>query len=235
MADISQSAGPDLIREWIDRAARLYPDKPYIVSVEDGRTISFGAFADLVRRVGCFLAGEGIVTNDRVALFAGNSIEHVACYVGVMAYGATICTVHVEINRGHLGRIAAQLKPRLAIHDDDVARDDLPAGVPRLPLGRFDAPAAGTLFAAVARCEPRGTHLPQTTARHDGVIFFTSGTSDRPKGVVLSYREQIGNIAPMTEGSASRPPTASTISAPSTGPPRSSSACWRRCAAAPRW
>ncbi len=200
MADISQSAGPDLIREWIDRAARLDPDKPYIVSVEDGRTISFGAFAELVGRIGGFLAGEGIVTNDRIALFAGNSIEHVACYVGVMAYGATICTVHVEMNRGHLGRIAAQLAPRLAIHDDDVARDDLPAGVPRLPLGRFDAPAAGTLFDAVARCEARGTHLPNTTARDDGVIFFTSGTSDRPKGVVLSYREQIGNIAPMTEG-----------------------------------
>ena len=99
MADISQSAGPDLIREWIDRAVRLHPDKPYIVSVEDGRTISFRAFADLVRRIGSFLAGEGIVTNDRIALFAGNSIEHVACYVGVMAYGATICTVHVEMNR----------------------------------------------------------------------------------------------------------------------------------------
>ena len=92
-----QDAGPGLIREWIDRAARLHPDKPYIVSVEDGRTITFGAFAGLVRRIGNFLEGAGIATNDRVALFAGNSIEHVACYVGVMAYGATICTVHVEM------------------------------------------------------------------------------------------------------------------------------------------
>jgi acyl-coenzyme A synthetase/AMP-(fatty) acid ligase len=201
MADTAQqSAGPDLIRQWIDRTARLHPEKPYIVSIEDGRTISFGAFADLVRRLASFLAGQGIATNDRVALFAGNAIEHVACYIGVMAYGATICTVHVEMNRGHLGRIAAQLKPRLAIHDDDVAMDDLPAGVPRLALGRWDAPAIGTLFDAVARCPAGGNHLASSTERDDGVIFFTSGTSDRPKGVVLSYREQIGNIAPMTEG-----------------------------------
>ena len=40
----------------------------------------------------------------------------------------------------------------------------------------------------------------ETTARDDGVIFFTSGTSDTPKGVVLSFREQLGNIRPMTEG-----------------------------------
>src|SRR5258707_1102196 len=188
-------AGPDLIREWIDCAARLHPDKPYIVSAEDGRAITFGDFARLVRRIGSFLDRAGIGANDRIALLAGNSIEHVACYVGVMAYGATICTVHVEMNRRHLGGILAQLKPRLALSDDDLVPDSMPGGTLYLRLGRWDAPAAGTWFAAVAACDPGGTHIAQTTARHDGVIFFTSGTTDRPKGVVLSYREQIGNDA----------------------------------------
>src|SRR5215467_4266085 len=120
MVDTSDSAGPGLIREWIERAAQLHPDKPYIVSVEDGRVITFGEFARLVRRIGSFLARAEIVTNDRVALFANNSIGHIACHIGVMAYGATICTVHVEMNRRHLGRIMAQLKPRLALYDDDL-------------------------------------------------------------------------------------------------------------------
>jgi acyl-CoA synthetase (AMP-forming)/AMP-acid ligase II len=139
MHDIApHDAGPALIREWIDRAARLHPDKPYVVSVEDGRTITFGEFAGVVRRIGSFLDRAGIRTSDRVALLTGNSIEHVACYVGVMAYGATICTVHVEMNRRHVGRILAQLKPRLVMHDDDLthrddlAPDDIPNEVPFL-------------------------------------------------------------------------------------------------------
>jgi long-chain acyl-CoA synthetase len=200
MHDSPDNAGPGRIRQWIDRAARDHPDKPYIVSVEDGRTISFAAFAALTRRIGCFLRGQDIATNDRIALLAGNSIEHVACYIGVMAYGATICTVHVEMNRPHLARIVAQLRPRLVLYDDDLASHDIPTGVGRLALGRCDAPAPGTLSDAVDRCAAGPAHLGDTTATDDGVIFFTSGTSDHPKGVVLSYREQIGNIAPMAEG-----------------------------------
>jgi acyl-CoA synthetase (AMP-forming)/AMP-acid ligase II len=202
-----QDAGPGRIREWIDRAARRHPDKPYMVSVEDSRSISYAQFADLTRRLATFLRGEGIATNDRIALFAGNSIEHVACFAGVMAYGATICTVHVEMNRRHLGRIMARLKPRLAIHDDehgDLARAEIAAdGAAKcFALGRWDTLQPGTLFAAVGRCAPHHADLPATGPRDDGVILFTSGTSDRPKGVVLSYREHIGNIEPMTHAFA---------------------------------
>jgi acyl-coenzyme A synthetase/AMP-(fatty) acid ligase len=196
----SADAGPGLLREWIDRAADRHPDRPYVVSVDDGRSICYGDFRQLTRAIAAFLKGQGIGTGDRVALLAGNSIEHVACYIGVMAYGAAICTVHVEMNRRHLDRIMAQLRARLVIHDDGVARDDLPATTRCLAIGRCDAAGAGTFFSAVHGCAGGDDFILGTTARDDGVIFFTSGTSDRPKGVVLSYREQLGNIAPMTEG-----------------------------------
>jgi acyl-coenzyme A synthetase/AMP-(fatty) acid ligase len=196
----SADAGPGLLREWIDRAADCHPDKPYIVSADDGRSVGYGELRQLVRGIGAFLHGRGIGTGDRIALVAENSIEHVACYVGVMAYGAVICTVHAEMNRPHLSRIMAQLRPRLVIHDDGIGRDDLPSAVPCFCIGRCDAPAAGTFFAGVDRSAPGGGFLAATSARDDGVIFFTSGTGDRPKGVVLSYREQLGNIEPMTEG-----------------------------------
>jgi acyl-CoA synthetase (AMP-forming)/AMP-acid ligase II len=109
----SADAGPGLLREWIDRAADRHPDKPYVVSADDGRSISYGAFRRLTRRIASFLRGQGIRTGDRVVLLAGNSIEHVACYIGVMAYGATIGTVHTETNRRHLVHILGQLQARL--------------------------------------------------------------------------------------------------------------------------
>jgi long-chain acyl-CoA synthetase len=190
-------AGPGLLRAWIDRAAALHPDKPYAISADDGRSLSYGDLRRLLRGIAAFLRGQGITTGDRVVLAADNSIEHVVCYLGIMAYGATVCTVHVEMNRPHLAGILGQLRPRLVIHDDG---SELPSTAPRFAIGRCDAPAAGGFFASVDPDAGEGNFLTGTTARDDGVIFFTSGTSDWPKGVVLSYREQLANIIPMTEG-----------------------------------
>src|ERR1017187_9400665 len=109
--------GPNLLRSWIDRAAERDSDKSYIVCVDDRRTISYGQLQRLTRKIAAFLAERGIGTNDRIALLAGNSIEHLVCYIGVMAYGATICTIHVEMNRRHFAQILPALNPRLALFE----------------------------------------------------------------------------------------------------------------------
>src|SRR5262245_47908753 len=122
-------AGPHLLREWIFGAARRHPDKPWIVSAEDGRSVSYRELASLIRRMAAFLRRQGIGPADRVALLADNSIEHLACYLGVMAYGATICTIHVEMNRHHLDDVLPALNPRLVVFQDDLGLDNLLASV----------------------------------------------------------------------------------------------------------
>src|SRR5215468_7816372 len=101
-------ADPSWLQDWIARAAQRGPDKPWVVSAADGRTISYGQLRDCAGRIATFLREHGIGRNDRVALLANNSIEHLLCYVGVMAYGATICTVHVEMNRNQLDNIVTR-------------------------------------------------------------------------------------------------------------------------------
>ena len=103
-----------------------------------------------------------------MALLANNSIEHLLTYFGVMAYGATICTVHVEMNRNQLGNIFARLKPKLVLVQDGLQLDDLLAEVPapRLRLGRWDMPEMARFTPrsrAVSRAKPRRTPGRTTT------------------------------------------------------------------------
>ena len=190
-----QAAGSEAVAR-LDRPRRARPAKPWIVCADDGRTVSYGQLRETVGRFATFLRQRGLGPNDRVALLANNSIEHLLCYFGVMAYGATICTVHVEMNRNQLDNIFARLKPKLVLHQDGLELDDLLAGIPapRLRLGRWDASepehSSPSLRAAAER--RHATAQPDD----DAVILFTSGTSARPKGVVLNFREHLANIDP---------------------------------------
>ena len=111
--------GPELLRDWIARAARRHPAKPWIVCADDGRTVTYRELHAATGRIAAFLSSRGIEANQRVALLANNSIEHLVCYFGVMSYGATVCTVHVEMNRNQLDNIFARLKPALVLHRTD--------------------------------------------------------------------------------------------------------------------
>ncbi len=66
-------------------------------------------------------------------------------------------------------------------------------------LGSWDKPEHGTFYAEVARREPSDARTA-AGPDDDAVILFTSGTSARPKGVVLTYREHLANIEPAADG-----------------------------------
>jgi long-chain acyl-CoA synthetase len=194
-------SGSNLLQDWIARAAARTPNKPWTVAADDGRAIAYARLRDITGRFATFLARRGLGPNARIVLLADNSPEQLLCYFGVMAAGATVCTVHVEMNRNQLPGILDRLRPQLILYQDGLRLDDTlaAAAVPRLAIGRADAAGADTLFGEVSRCPPTEA---KSLARpeDDAVILFTSGTSAKPKGVVLNFREYLANIDPLAEG-----------------------------------
>lgn len=193
--------GPKLLQEWIARAARRTPDKPWLVTADGNQRVTYAQLSEITRRIATFLQQQGLRQNERVALLSNNSVEHLLCYFGVMAYGATICTVHVEMNRNQLDNIFERLRPKVILFDDRLQLDDLLAkvSVSRLPLGNWSTSGPGTFFQQALRCQPSAAHT-DAGPTSDAVILFTSGTSATPKGVVLDYREHLLNIDPTADG-----------------------------------
>jgi acyl-CoA synthetase (AMP-forming)/AMP-acid ligase II len=196
--DAQAAAGPGLLRRWLAQGAAAHPDKPYVVAVEDGRAITYAELAATAARIAAHLAARGIGAGGRVAMLANNSPEHLAAYVGALAAGTTICTVHVEMNRSHFDAILPALAPRLVLYEEGLELEAMAArmSAPWRPLGRW-GPGGGTGF--FADLGAAGSSLAagdeSEGAGDDAVVFFTSGTSARPKGVVLTYRELLPNAA----------------------------------------
>ncbi len=201
LAVMTEIPGSNLLQSWIARAAARAPDKPWLIGADDGASVSYGALRDAVGRFAAFLRARGLGRNDRIALLAENSVEQLLCYLGVMAAGATVCTIHVEMNRNQLDNIFERLRPKFILYQDGLQLDDLlaRASAPRLRIGSWQTPSADTLFGKLAHCAPSTLENP-ARPDDDAVILFTSGTSAKPKGVVLSFREFLSNIDPLAEG-----------------------------------
>ena len=105
------------------------------------------------------------------------------------------------MNRNQLDNILPALKPRIVLCEDGLGLDDIlkAASAPCLPLGAGDDRRGDSFFAAVNACEPSDA-FADAGADDSAVILFTSGTSARPKGVVLSYRELMSNAGPTADG-----------------------------------
>ena len=202
MAECWNRPGPTLLRHWIDRAAARDPDKAFIVAADDGRTLTYGQLRELTGRIATYLRDQGIGANDRVALLSNNSIEHLAAYFGVLAYGATICTVHVEMNRNQLDNILPLLKPRMVLCEDGLGLDDMLKAVSRRRACRsaHGTTGAATAFSRRSTLRAGRCRTPMPAPDDGAVILFTSGTSARPKGVVLSFRELLSNAGPTADG-----------------------------------
>ncbi len=192
------------LRDWIERNAERYPDKVFIHSVDQNKSITWGQFREITNRMAQFLKAEGIGPNDRVAMLSNNCIEHLAVYIGVMAYGATVCTIHVEMNAVYFEAILNALEPKLTLFEDSENRidaDGLSSVTPGdwMPLGEWHAEFACTgFYGELDRFAPDPVE-PVSCWEDDASIYYTSGTASAPKGVIVTFRELISNTPPTAE------------------------------------
>ena len=176
------------VAEQLQANASAHGDAPALVSVDDGKSLSWDALYRLTIRVGHLMRVMGIGANDRIAVLGENTLENLILYYGIQAYGATYCTVNVEVNRNHLLEMLRRIQPKAVFWQEDLDRDALGAGAPGtwIHYGAFDGTGDG-LFAMLDSMPDTPALDPVNSPEDRSVISFTSGTSAQPKGVLHCF------------------------------------------------
>jgi fatty-acyl-CoA synthase len=146
-----------------------------------GEDISYAAFDQRIHRVAGWLVSRGIGADDVVAVLMKNSAAFLELAFAVSHIGAVFLPINYRLSRDEVGYIIGNSGARLLIADEELAAN---AGG-GAPVVLLDEPAQSsvTQLAGDAAPAPMVHRTPGDLVR----LMYTSGTTDRPKGVMLTY------------------------------------------------
>ena len=181
----------------LDRIDRLFrhnaatiPDTVHLVC-PDGRMQSYGETYARAQRVAAALVDAGVRRGDRVLLFMGNSRELVELYIGCSLAGAIAVPVNTLTTARELITTAADCTPAAAFIQhpflDRIAPEFLAHDLRLKALTQGSAGGWQEYEAMLARTQPLARAVCDDP-EDAGIMIYSSGTTGKPKGILLRQR-----------------------------------------------
>ncbi|XVQ14874.1 class I adenylate-forming enzyme family protein [Spirillospora sp. CA-255316] len=179
---------------------------------DGGGTVTFAAFDELTDRVAAGLLARGVRRGDRVGLLGLNTPQWLAAFFGAARIGAVVVPLNVRYREEELSYMLGQSGARTVISAGAAAgfdfadffdgfRKRLPGVSDYVFFG--EGFAGGGSFDELAATAPGGAALAEARAAVDPadplMILYTSGTTGRPKGAVITHRGILASASAQAE------------------------------------
>lgn len=165
----------------------------------EGHWRSFGELQARVNAVGAALGRAGVERGDRVAVLLHNRPEFIESYFAVTGIGAIFVPLNWRLHAAEHAALLADAEPKLLIaaraYEPSFGR--LRQDVPSLRQIIVVDDAGGASDSYEAWIGPGGRLPSQIDLDRDteAAILYTSGTTSRPKGVVLTHGNYLADFA----------------------------------------
>ncbi|MDP3514862.1 MAG: AMP-binding protein [Sulfuritalea sp.] len=181
------------IRAHVDHQAGLCPDATYLIAPETGRRMSFGELQAASRRLAAWLRSEGIRPGAKVALLMPNGYQTCRLFIGTMYGGYCVTPLNLLAQPAQLAYVLEHSDAEIVfVAPDQVGRlQQAAAGLAKAPRMVLCDVNAGEFLPPV-----EAAVMPDSPDEEDAALMmYTSGTTGKPKGVVLSQRAVISGGA----------------------------------------
>jgi len=188
------------------RARRLYAQDEAVVDV--GRRFTYAAFFDRCDRWSAALQSFGIHPGDRVAYIAPNTHAQLESFYAVPQIGAVLVPLNFRLAPADFAYLIRHSGSRIVCAHSDYldAIDSIRAEIPEVEhFVALERVRGGWLdYEQVISATAPGFERPEIGENDLLTINYTSGTTARPKGVMITHRNAYMNVvgtllhAPMT-------------------------------------
>ena len=166
-------------------------------AVRDGAvSVTYGSLWAQASAVARELAHRGLKQGDRVAIVLANGSEFIAGYYGAQLAGGVVVLLNAAAKSRDFAAWMTDCEPAFVLCDRDDA--EVAAAVAQLARAPQVLHAARDSERAFG-CEPAAHEGPVLNGQDAACILYTSGTTGRPKGVVLSHANLVANTASIVE------------------------------------
>lgn len=191
---------------FLEKSARQRPDGLALVQGEESFTYS--EFHERALAIGGNLLAQGCKAGDRVAFCLANSPRIMELVFGCFAAGLVVVPVNARLHAREMAYIVSNSGAKVLVHgpeyQDGIAGNvELFAGVSRFCTGQVDGAAVFDALLNPANALTKGVEAkPEDLCW----LFYTSGTTGKPKGamwnhrmvrcVIMNYLADLHNIQP---------------------------------------
>lgn len=185
--------------DWIESAVRVDPDRLFLKTPVDG-DLTYASLRQRSGRVASALTQRGVATGDRVAVQVDKSKEAVVLYVACLRMGAVFVPINVANTPNEVDYFWRDSEPKVAIvrPADRVILEPIAAGA-GIVLETLGANDEGSLPDLVKRCDEATPLSPDIAGNSLAAIVYTSGTTGRSKGAMLTRGNLASNAAALVE------------------------------------
>ncbi|PRZ42474.1 fatty-acyl-CoA synthase [Antricoccus suffuscus] len=163
------------VGSWPWRRARITPDR--IALAQGDRTVTYRALAERTRRLGEALRGLGVRRGDRVAYLGANDISALEMFFAAGQIGALFVPLNIRLSAVEIGYMLEDCGASVLAYGAGMT---LPSGISAHLVGPDDYEQLVQSGSADVALEPVGLE-------EAAVILYTSGTTGKPKGAVLTH------------------------------------------------
>jgi fatty-acyl-CoA synthase len=173
--------------DWIAHFSRRTPGKIAAIDLATERRLSYAQLDARISRLATHLRDTfGVARGDRVAVLALNTTDTLEVQFACFRIGAVFLPLNTRLTVPELQFIVGDSSPKVMIHDDDLAEVALPVAKLCGVASALRFGAGRSYEAAIAAAAPLD-RAEIVTLDDISTIMYTSGTTGRPKGAIITH------------------------------------------------